>query len=113
MILELLPQYQTDPSALNLLYVRSATGKLVPLDAVAKPHDTVGPLAVTHLGQLPSVTISFNLAPGVSLGDAVDRIESAARETLPADIRTTFQGVAAAFQSSLLAWDCCWSWRSW
>jgi HAE1 family hydrophobic/amphiphilic exporter-1 len=100
-IMELLPRYQLDPAALHLLYIRSATGKLVPLDAVTKPRDTVGPLSVTHLGQLPSVTLSFNLAPGVSLGDAVDRIESAARESLPADISTSFQGVAAAFQSSL------------
>jgi HAE1 family hydrophobic/amphiphilic exporter-1 len=100
-IMELLPRYQADPSALHLLYIRSATGKLVPLDAVTKPRNTVGPLSVTHLGQLPSVTLSFNLAPGVSLGDAVDRIGTAARETLPADIRTSFQGVAAAFQSSL------------
>ncbi|HTR37187.1 MAG TPA: efflux RND transporter permease subunit [Bryobacteraceae bacterium] len=100
-MMELLPRYQADPSNLHLLYVRSATGKLIPLDEVTKPHDTVGPLSVTHLGQLPSVTMSFNLAPGVSLGDGVDRIESAARESLPADIRTTFQGVAAAFQSSL------------
>jgi hydrophobic/amphiphilic exporter-1 (mainly G- bacteria), HAE1 family len=100
-LLELLPRYQMDPAALHLLYVRSAAGKLVPLDAVTKPHDTVGPLSVAHLGQLPSVTLSFNLAPGVSLGDAVDRIGTAARETLPADIQTSFQGVAAAFQSSL------------
>ena len=75
-ILELLPRYQLDPAALHLLYIRSATGKLVPLDAVTKPRNTVGPLSVTHLGQLPSVTLSFNLAPGVSLGDAVDRIEN-------------------------------------
>jgi HAE1 family hydrophobic/amphiphilic exporter-1 len=67
---------------------------------VTTPRTTVGPLAVTHLGQLPSVTISFNLMPGVSLGDAVGRIEEAARD-LPADVHTTFQGVAAAFQSSL------------
>jgi hydrophobic/amphiphilic exporter-1 (mainly G- bacteria), HAE1 family len=100
-LLELLPRYQLDPAALHLLYIRSAAGKLVPLDAVTKPHDTVGPLSVAHLGQLPSVTLSFNLAPGVSLGDAVGRIETAARETLPADIQTSFQGVAAAFQSSL------------
>src|SRR3984957_16054593 len=100
-LLELLPRYQMDPAALHLLYIRSAAGKLVPLDAVTKPHDTVGPLSVAHLGQLPSVTLSFNLAPGVSLGDAVDRIGTAARETLPADIQTSFQGVAAAFQSSL------------
>ncbi len=100
-LMELLPRYQMDPAALHLLYIRSDVGKLVPLDAVTKPHNTVGPLSVTHLGQLPSVTLSFNLAPGVSLGDAVDRIETAARETLPDDIRTSFQGVAAAFQSSL------------
>jgi HAE1 family hydrophobic/amphiphilic exporter-1 len=100
-LMELLPRYQMDPAALHLLYVRSDAGKLVPLDAVTKPHNTVGPLSVAHLGQLPSVTMSFNLAPGVSLGDAVDRIGTAARETLPADIQTSFQGVAAAFQSSL------------
>ena len=100
-LLELLPRFQLDPAALHLLYLRSDAGKLVPLDAVTKPRNTVGPLSVTHLGQLPSVTLSFNLAPGVSLGDAVGRIETAARETLPADIQTSFQGVAAAFQSSL------------
>jgi hydrophobic/amphiphilic exporter-1 (mainly G- bacteria), HAE1 family len=100
-LLELLPRYQLDPAALHLLYIRSDVGKLVPLDAVTKPHDTVGPLSVTHLGQFPSVTLSFNLAPGVSLGDAVGRIATAARDTLPADIQTSFQGVAAAFQSSL------------
>jgi HAE1 family hydrophobic/amphiphilic exporter-1 len=100
-LLELLPRFQMDPAALHLLYVRSDAGKLVPLDAVTKPRNTVGPLSVAHLGQLPSVTMSFNLAPGVSLGDAVGRIETAARESLPADIQTSFQGVAAAFQSSL------------
>ena len=99
-IMELLPQYQTDPKALSLLYVTSSSGKLIPLDEVTKSHVTVGPLAVTHLGQLPSVTISFNLAPGVSLGAAVDEINQAAL-ALPADIHTAFQGVAAAFQSSL------------
>ena len=61
----------------------------------------VAPLTVTHLGQLPAVTISFNLLPGVSLGDAVGRVEELARETLPATVRTTFQGVAAEYQSSL------------
>jgi len=101
-ILELLPEYQADPSALNMLYVRSSTGKLVSLDTIAKARTTVGPLAVNHLGQLPAVTISFNLAPGVSLGDAVGRVEEAAREALPDTIHTTFQGVAAAFQSSLV-----------
>ncbi len=100
-LLELLPRYQMDPAALHLLYIRSAAGKLVPLDALTKPHDTVGPLSVAHLGQLPSVTLSFNLAPGVSLGDAVDRIGTAARERLfPPTFRPHFAGVAAAFQSS-------------
>jgi len=100
-LMELLPRYQLDPAALHLLYIRSDVGKLVPLDALTKPRNTVGPLSVAHLGQLPSVTLSFNLAPGVSLGEAVGRIETAARDTLPADIQTSFQGVAAAFQSSL------------
>ncbi len=100
-LMELLPRYQLDPAALHLLYIRSDVGKLVPLDALTKPRNTVGPLSVAHLGQLPSVTLSFNLAPGVSLGDAVTRIETAARDTLPADVQTSFQGVAAAFQSSL------------
>ena len=99
-MMELLPKYQMDPGALHLIYIRSSSGKLIPLDAVTKPRTTVGPLTVTHLGQLPSVTISFNLAPGASLGEAVQQVEDAARE-LPAGIHTTFQGVAAAFQSSL------------
>ncbi len=101
-ILELLPQYQADPNALNLLYVRSSSGKLVSLNTVTTARTTVGALAVNHLGQIPAVTISFNLAPGVSLGDAVDRVQQAARETLPDTVHTTFQGVAAAFQSSLV-----------
>jgi len=100
-MMELLPRYQMDPNALSLVYIRSASGKLVPLNAVTKPRNTVGPLSVTHLGQLPSVTVSFNLTPGTALGDAVGRVEQMARETLPDDIHTSFQGVAAAFQSSL------------
>ena len=100
-MMELEPQYQRDPDALGLLYVRSSTGSLVPLSAVAKLQRSVAPLTVTHLGQLPSVTISFNLAPGVSLGEAVDQVEEVARDTLPATITTSFQGAAAAFQSSL------------
>ncbi len=99
-IMELQPKYQLDPKALGLLYVTSASGKLIPLDEVTKPRLTVGPLAVTHLGQLPSVTISYNLAPGMSIGAAVDEITDAAL-SLPDSIRTSFQGVAAAFQSSL------------
>ena len=100
-IMELLPEYQRDPNAIHLVAVRSSNGKLVRLDAVTRPKDTVGALQVTHYGQLPSVTIAFDTAPGVSLGDAVTRINDAAREALPATVRTLFQGTAAAFQSSL------------
>jgi HAE1 family hydrophobic/amphiphilic exporter-1 len=100
-ILQLLPEYQKDPTALSLLYVRSSSGKLVPLDAVAKVTTGVGPLTVSHLGQLPSVTVSFNLAPGMSLGDATRAVDRIAREILPATITTAFQGQAQAFQSSL------------
>ncbi len=100
-MMELEPRYQLDPSALGLLYVHSSNGGLVPLSEVAQIKRSVAPLTVTHLGQLPSVTLSFNLAPGVSLGDAVARVEEVARESLPATITTSFQGAAAAFQSSL------------
>ncbi len=99
-IMELLPEFQRDPNALRMLYVRSKTGKLVPLDSVTTPRNSVGALTVNHLGQSPAVSYSFDLAPGVSLGDATERIEEAARQTLPASIRTAFQGTAAAFQSS-------------
>ena len=101
-ILELLPQYLADPSHLPLLYVRSSNGKLVPLNSVARMRTEVGPLTVAHLGQLPAVTVSFNLLPGVALGDAVDHVEELARETLPATLHTSFQGMAAAYQSSLV-----------
>src|SRR5215471_17559055 len=100
-ILELLPQYQTDPDRLKMLYVRSGSGKLVQLDEVAKLTRTLGPLTVNHLGQLPAVTVSFNLKPGVPLGDAVDEINQIARTEVPATITTSFQGVAQAFQSSM------------
>ncbi len=100
-ILEVLPQFQRDPNGLGLLYVKSSTGKLVPLNQIADLRTGVGPLTVAHYGQLPAVTLSFNLQPGVSLGQAVDAIQQAARESLPATISTTFQGTAAAYQSSL------------
>src|SRR5215471_16543561 len=100
-IMELMPQFQRDPTALDLLYVRSSAGKLIPLSTVAKARTVAAPLAVNHLGQSPSVTLSFNLAPGVSLGDAVNQIEEAARQNLPDTVRTSFLGTAAAFQSSL------------
>ncbi|PWB61477.1 MAG: acriflavine resistance protein B [Deltaproteobacteria bacterium] len=100
-ILELLPRFQEAPAALSRLYVRSASGMLVPLAAVTKRTPGVGPLLVNHLGQLPSVTISFNLRPGIALGDAVAAVGKVARAGLPATITTSFQGTAQAFQASL------------
>jgi len=100
-IMEVEPQYQRDIAALSRLYVRSASGRLVPLDAVARLEESVGPLTLNHFGQLPAVTLSFNLAPGHALGDAVEAVERVARQTLPATITTSFQGAAQAFASSL------------
>ena len=101
-ILELDPQYREDQTALAQLYVRSGTGRLVPLDAVARLVPGVGPLTVTHLGQLPSVTISFNPKLGVSLSDAVGQVEAVQRELRPpATLNISFQGTAQAFQDSL------------
>ncbi len=94
-------QYQLDPSLLSLLYVHSSSGQLVPLNAVSKLTYDVGPLSINHLGQLPAVTISFNLRPGVSLGNAVDAVNKEAQQMLPSTISTTFQGTAQAFQSSV------------
>jgi HAE1 family hydrophobic/amphiphilic exporter-1 len=100
-ITEVEPQYQKDPSALSMLYVRASSGTLVPLNTVTKLSQDVGPLSVNHQGQLPAVTISFNLKPGVSLGDAVESINKLSRVTLPATVSTSFQGAAQAFQSSM------------
>jgi HAE1 family hydrophobic/amphiphilic exporter-1 len=101
-MMELLPQYKDDPDALGMLYIRSSSGKLVPLNAVAKLTRTVGPLTVNHLGQLPAVTISFNLKPGVALGDAVNEIRNLERgQRMPATLTTSFQGTAQAFQASV------------
>jgi HAE1 family hydrophobic/amphiphilic exporter-1 len=100
-VLQLAPEFQQDPAALSMLYVRSSAGRLIPLDAVASVTTSVGPLTVAHTGQLPSVTISFNLDQGVALGDAVSAIQSTAASTLPSTVVTTFQGAAQAFQDSL------------
>ena len=101
-ILELAPRYQTDPSALPLLYLRSSTGALVPLSAVAHLRETVGPLQVTHLGQLPSVTVSFDVRPGVALSEAIAEVRAAMRDLqAPATLTGTFSGTAQAYQSSL------------
>ena len=101
-ILEAKPGFQSGPQDLNYVYVKTSSGTVVPLSAVTKFVRTVGPLQVNHQGQQPSVTISFNLAPGFSLGQAVDAIQNLERETrLPATITTGFQGTAQVFQDSL------------
>ncbi len=99
-ILELLPQYQRDLSALSMLYVQSATRALVPLAAVARLTPAVGPLSVNHAGQVPAVTMSFNLRPDVAIGDAVSAVQREAAQALPSTISTSFSGTAQAFQSS-------------
>ncbi len=100
-ILELPPRYQANPDSLSLLYVRSSAGRLVPIQSVASLREDIGPLTINHSGQLPAVTLSFNLKPGLSLGQAVDQINAAARSIIPASISTSFQGTAQAFQSSM------------
>src|SRR5262249_35351658 len=100
-IMQVAPEFQRDPSALSMLYVRSANSGLVPLDTVVKVRTDAGPMSVSHTGQLPSVTISFNLRPGVALGDAVNAVQLTAAATLPSTIATNFQGTAQAFQDSL------------
>jgi hydrophobic/amphiphilic exporter-1 (mainly G- bacteria), HAE1 family len=99
-IQELLPEYQLDLSALRLLYIRSQQGTLVPLTSVATVAPGIGPLSVNHSGQLPSVTLSFNLAPNVSLGAGVSEVQRAAGQILPSTISTGFSGTAQAFQAS-------------
>ena len=105
-ILQVAPPYQRDPAALSLLYLTAPGGKLVPLSTVVRTRQTAGPLSVNHTGQLPSVTLSFNLKPGVALGDAVARVQALARDTLPATISGSFQGTAKEFQDSIsgLGW---------
>jgi hydrophobic/amphiphilic exporter-1 (mainly G- bacteria), HAE1 family len=99
-IMELEDKYQRDPTALSLLYIRSSSGTLVPLNAVASLTTSLGPLSVNHLGQLPAVTVSFNTKPGKTIGEAVEEVNDLER-SLPASITTQFQGNAQAFESSL------------
>ena len=94
------PVYRRDPEALKLLYVRSNSGQLVPLSTLVETSTGVGPMSVNHSGQLPSVTLSFDLAPGYSLGQAVGALQDLAARELPASVSTTFQGTAQAFQES-------------
>jgi len=101
-ILEVAPEFQLDPSMLSRIYVRATSGKLIPLDTVSRVTRKTQALTVNHQGQLPSVTLSFNLLPGVSLGDAVDRIKALEQEMrMPASLNTSLQGTAQAFQASL------------
>ncbi|WP_407170276.1 efflux RND transporter permease subunit [Bradyrhizobium sp. ORS 111] len=101
-ILEAQPQFRVDPSDLSKLYMKTANGQTIPLDAVARLVPTVGPLQINHQGQQPAVTISFNLAPGYSLGHAVDKITELERNAnLPPTIATGFSGTAQVFQDSL------------
>ncbi|KWV57380.1 acriflavine resistance protein B [Bradyrhizobium macuxiense] len=101
-ILEAQPQFRVDPSDLSKLYMKTANGQTIPLDAVAKLIPTVGPLQINHQGQQPAVTISFNLAPSYSLGYAVDKITELERNAnLPPTIATGFSGTAQVFQDSL------------
>ena len=100
-LLELLPQFQMDPKALSMLYFKSSLGRLIPLDSVAKIGFETGPQSVNHYGQLPSVTISFDVKPGHSLGTAVSQVRETANRVLPSTISTNFQGAAKAFENSL------------
>jgi len=100
-ITEVEPQYRSTPEALSKLYVRSSQGPLIPLDTVVKVSRGVGPLSVNHFGQLPAVTVSFNLKPGFSLGEAAEHVNAAVRELrMPATISATFQGTVKEFQKS-------------
>ncbi len=101
-VMELLPKYQVDAASLSQLYVSSNKGTLVPLTAVTKISATTTPLSINHLGQLPSATVSFDLGAGMALSDAVSAIDKVKRQiALPDSIQTSFQGTAAAFQSSM------------
>jgi multidrug efflux pump len=100
-VMEVPPQFQKSAESLKQIYVRSSTGMQVPLTSLARLEQRTTPLAINHQGQFPATTLSFNLGPGAALGDAVQAIEGAEREIgLPASIRATFQGTAAAYQNS-------------
>jgi multidrug efflux pump len=101
-VLEVKPEFRMGPAALNDIFVPGAGGTQIPLTAVAAITERAGPLSIGHLGQFPATTLSFNLAPGVALGDAVQAIEQAQKALgMPASVRSSFQGAASAFRSSL------------
>jgi HAE1 family hydrophobic/amphiphilic exporter-1 len=99
-VMELLPEFQQDVASLGKLWVRSNQGKVVPLSTVASFHEGVGPVTVNHSGQLPAVTVSFDLAPGVSLGSALTEVERTAKEVLPPSVVGSFAGTAEAFRTT-------------
>jgi HAE1 family hydrophobic/amphiphilic exporter-1 len=100
-LLEMLPQYQRYTDGLKMLYLKSTSGQLVPLNAVASLKEDAGPQSIPHSGQLPSVTLSFALKPGTSLGEATDEIMQTAKDNLPATITGVFQGTAQVFRDSM------------
>lgn len=100
-IIEVEPRFYRDPSTLHTLYLHSSNGSLVPLDALCTMENGVGPLLVNHLSQFPSVTISFNLKPGTSLGTVTNQVKTYAHEIVPASVTTGFQGTAQSFEDSL------------
>src|SRR5579871_266788 len=100
-ITEVAPEYQSSPDALSKLYVRSSQGPLVPLDSVVQVARSAGPLTISHFGQLPAVTVSFNLRPGFSLGEAAQRVNEAVRDLrIPPTLSVGFQGTVKEFQKS-------------
>jgi HAE1 family hydrophobic/amphiphilic exporter-1 len=105
-MMQVAPEFQQNPAALSMLYVQGSGGRLIPLSSVVTTRQTVGPQSINHITQLPSVTLSFNLQPGVALGDALARVQEMARQTLPATVTATPQGTAQAFEESMrgLGW---------
>jgi hydrophobic/amphiphilic exporter-1 (mainly G- bacteria), HAE1 family len=100
-IVEVEPKFQRDPSALSKLYIRSSNGPLVPLDTVVHTSRTMGPLSINHFGQLPAVTVSFNLLPGFSLGQAADQVHKVIADMrMPPTVTANFQGTVKEFQES-------------
>jgi len=100
-VMEIQKKYQAFSDYLSKIYFKTNTGVLVPLDSLAKIKEDVGPQSISHSGQLPAVTVSFNLKPGISLGDVTDKLQTLAKQTLPGTISARFSGNAAAFQDSL------------
>jgi HAE1 family hydrophobic/amphiphilic exporter-1 len=97
-LLELKPEFQSNPNALSMLYFKAGADNLIPLDTLAKVRQEVGPQSVNHYGQLSAATVSFNLLPGASLGDVFTQIDQVAARTVPPEVSTAWQGAAKAFQ---------------